>query len=204
MRQLDDGFRMMAILAQCVFERLGAVHEEPAKCAVLFASNPVATTSPANKDGRRCEAARWRLVELHDHHSSKLEWYVRQPTSAESVTAVQRSAARDRWVTWLEMLSACADVQHSVLLRLFAVDIGLAKAAATLALMFAASALRVTSLVSASIKVDRASFIGKSRNKLTVLAAAPSLSFQQSACQLRILIRTFLCERVFDAVPCER
>lgn len=202
MRQLDDGFRMMAILAQCVFERLGAVHEEPPKCAVLFASNPVATTSPANKDGRRCEAARWRLVELHDHHPSKLEWYAPQPCRLRDCRSKVGGAGS--LVTWLEMLSACVDVQHSVLLRLFAVDIGLTKAAATLELMFAASALRVTSLVSASIRVDRASFIGRSRNKLTVLAAAPSLSFQQSTCQLRILIRTFLCEGVFDAAPYER
>lgn len=31
MRQLDDGYRMIAILVQCVFECLVAVHEEAAK-----------------------------------------------------------------------------------------------------------------------------------------------------------------------------
>ncbi|WP_167523767.1 hypothetical protein [Bradyrhizobium sacchari] len=69
-RQLDDGLRMMAIRAQCVFERMGTVHEDAAKNAILFADNPVAATISANKDARRCGAARRRFDKLHDQHPS--------------------------------------------------------------------------------------------------------------------------------------
>lgn len=43
-------------------------------------------------------------------------------------------------------------------------------------------------LVSVHIKLDRAIRIGSSRNELPLLGAAHSLSFQQSACHLRILM----------------
>jgi hypothetical protein len=41
---------MVAILEERKFEGLGAVDEQSAKQAVLFAGNPIAPTIPADKD----------------------------------------------------------------------------------------------------------------------------------------------------------
>lgn len=49
-RQLNDAFWTVAILVQRVFQRLRAVHEQAAKNPVLFASDPITSTIPANKD----------------------------------------------------------------------------------------------------------------------------------------------------------
>jgi hypothetical protein len=64
-RQLDDGFEVMAILEQRVFDGLRAVDEQAAVEAILFQDDPVATAVLANKDDRRLRAARWRFDELH-------------------------------------------------------------------------------------------------------------------------------------------
>lgn len=72
---------------------------------------------------------------------------------------------------------------------------GSAKVATTETLIFGISALRLTSRVSALIRIDRASVIGSSRNELTVSAAARSFAFQQSACHSRALMRALLHER---------
>lgn len=45
--------------------------------------------------------------------------------------------------------------------------------------------------------------LAASEMDLTVLAASHTISFQQIACQLRILRRAFLCKHVSDTVPCE-
>ena len=49
-RDFDDGFGMMAVLEQRVFERLRAADEQAAKQAVLFLGDPVATVIPADED----------------------------------------------------------------------------------------------------------------------------------------------------------
>lgn len=43
---------MLAILAQCVFERLRAAREQATKNTIPFADDPVAKTILANKDRR--------------------------------------------------------------------------------------------------------------------------------------------------------
>lgn len=76
-----------------------------------------------------------------------------------------------RWVAVLEdllssKLTACANVQHRAMslcvLHRTLMPFGPAKVAATAILTFVASALRLTSLLSAFIRIDRASFIGNS------------------------------------------
>jgi hypothetical protein len=64
-RQLDDGFGMMAVLEQRVFDGLRAVDEQAAIESVLFLGDPVAAAIPANKDDGRLRVARWRFDELH-------------------------------------------------------------------------------------------------------------------------------------------
>src|SRR6202163_1057297 len=64
-RQLDDGFGMMAVLEQRVFDGLRAVDEQAAVEAVLFLGDPVAAPVLADEDDCRCRAARWRFDELH-------------------------------------------------------------------------------------------------------------------------------------------
>ena len=64
-RQLDDGFGMMAILEQRVFDGLRAVDEQAAIETVLFLGDPVAAAVPANKDDCRWRTARWRFGEFH-------------------------------------------------------------------------------------------------------------------------------------------
>src|ERR1700730_8256156 len=64
-RQLDDGFGMMAVLEQRVFDGLRAVDEQAAIETVLFLGDPVAAAVFANKDDGRLRAARWRFDELH-------------------------------------------------------------------------------------------------------------------------------------------
>jgi hypothetical protein len=44
---------------------LCAVYEQAAIEAVLFLGDPVAAAVFADKDDRRCRAARWRFDELH-------------------------------------------------------------------------------------------------------------------------------------------
>jgi len=64
-RQLDDGFGMVVILEQRVFDGLGAVDEQAAIETVLFLRDPVAAAVAADEDDRRCRAARGRFDELH-------------------------------------------------------------------------------------------------------------------------------------------
>ena len=64
-RQLDDGFRMMAILKEREFERLCAVDEQAAIKAILFLGDPVAAAVLADKSDGRCRTARRRFFELH-------------------------------------------------------------------------------------------------------------------------------------------
>jgi hypothetical protein len=64
-RQFDNGFGMVAVLEECVFEGLSAINEQSAIEAVLFLGDPVATTVPANKRNSRCRVARGRFGEFH-------------------------------------------------------------------------------------------------------------------------------------------
>jgi hypothetical protein len=64
-RQLDDGFGVMAVLEQRVFDGLRAVDEQAAIESVLFLGDPVAAAVPADKDDCRWRSARWRFDELH-------------------------------------------------------------------------------------------------------------------------------------------
>src|SRR5665213_3361418 len=57
-RQLDDGFGMMVIFEQRVFDGLGAVDEQAAIETVLFLRDPVAAAVATDEDDRRCRAAR--------------------------------------------------------------------------------------------------------------------------------------------------
>src|SRR5262245_1071666 len=64
-RQFDDGFGMVAVLGQRVFDGLGAVDEEAAIEPVLFLRHPLATSVPADEDDVRERAARRRFGEFH-------------------------------------------------------------------------------------------------------------------------------------------
>src|SRR5450631_3357326 len=64
-RQLDDGFGMMVVLEQRVFDGLRAVDEQAAIEAVLFLGDPVAAAVLADKDDGGGRTARWRFDELH-------------------------------------------------------------------------------------------------------------------------------------------
>jgi hypothetical protein len=75
-RQLDNGFRVMAVLEQRVFDGLGAVDEQAAIEAVLLLRDLVAASVLADEDDGRCRAARGRFDELH----------VRYPSGGESRT----------------------------------------------------------------------------------------------------------------------
>ena len=63
--QFDDGFRMMAVFEQRVFDGLRAVHEQAAIEAVLLLGDPVAAFVAADEDDVRCRTARWRFDEFH-------------------------------------------------------------------------------------------------------------------------------------------
>jgi hypothetical protein len=63
---------MLAILAQCVFERLRAAREQATKITILFADDPVAKMILANKDGRAPRASGRKFDKLHDHMSMSL------------------------------------------------------------------------------------------------------------------------------------
>lgn len=67
-RNLNDRLSITAILEKSVFERLSAVQEHPAKHAVLFQGNPIATTISANKNDRRYR------TRLHEVYSTKPEF----------------------------------------------------------------------------------------------------------------------------------
>ncbi|MDA9431469.1 hypothetical protein XH88_06645 [Bradyrhizobium sp. CCBAU 51627] len=58
---------MLAILTECIFERLRAAREQATKMTILFADDPVAKTILANKDGRALAASGRKFGELHDH-----------------------------------------------------------------------------------------------------------------------------------------
>src|ERR1700730_6415331 len=73
-RQLDDGFGMMPVLEQRVFDGLGAVDEQAAIEAVLFLRDPVAALVLANEDDGRCRATRGRFDELHARYPSVGEY----------------------------------------------------------------------------------------------------------------------------------
>jgi hypothetical protein len=64
-RQFDDGFGMMAVFEQCVFNGLRAADEQAAIKTVLFLGDPLAAPVPADKDDCRERATRWRFDELH-------------------------------------------------------------------------------------------------------------------------------------------
>src|SRR4029077_1609766 len=64
-RQFDDGFGMMTVLKQRVFESFCAADEQAAIKAVLFLGNPVAPAVLADKDDGRCRIARWGFDEFH-------------------------------------------------------------------------------------------------------------------------------------------
>ena len=64
-RQLDDGFGVMTVLEQRVFDGLGAADEQAAIKAVLFLGDPLAALVHANIYYGRGRATRWRFDELH-------------------------------------------------------------------------------------------------------------------------------------------
>jgi hypothetical protein len=64
-RQLDDGFRMVAVLEQGVTEGLRAVDEQAPIEAALFLGDPIAAAILTNKDDGKCRTARGRFDELH-------------------------------------------------------------------------------------------------------------------------------------------
>lgn len=66
-RYLEDSFWMLAILAECVFERLLPAREQAAKNAVLFADDPVSETILANKDPRSGVASGRIFNKLHNN-----------------------------------------------------------------------------------------------------------------------------------------
>src|SRR6476659_9641630 len=95
-RQLDDGFGVMAVLEQCVFDGLGAVDEQAAIKAVLFLGDPVAAFVPADKDDSRCRATRWRFDELHVGIPSRGEGALPAPPLAISSRLDMNSRAARR------------------------------------------------------------------------------------------------------------
>src|SRR5262249_20779069 len=65
-RQLDDGFGMVAVFRERVFDGLGAIDEQAAIEAVLFLGHPLTFVVPADEDKRESSrAARGRLDEFH-------------------------------------------------------------------------------------------------------------------------------------------
>ncbi|UPK20625.1 hypothetical protein [Bradyrhizobium sp. 131] len=65
---LEDSFWMLAILAECVFQRLRAARKQATKDTILFADDPVSKPILANKDGRPSGASGRILDELHDRN----------------------------------------------------------------------------------------------------------------------------------------
>lgn len=59
---------MLAILAECVFQRLRAARKQATKDTILFADDPVSKTILANKDSRPSGASGRILDELHDRN----------------------------------------------------------------------------------------------------------------------------------------
>ena len=84
-RQLDDGFGVMAVLEQRVFDGLRAVDEQAAIETVLLLGDPVAAAVLANKDDCRWRAARWRFDELHVGVPSVDEWRAPKTTDFPSL-----------------------------------------------------------------------------------------------------------------------
>lgn len=64
---LEYSFWMLAILAECVFQRLRAARKQATKDTILFADDPVSKTILANKDGPN-GASGTILDELHDRN----------------------------------------------------------------------------------------------------------------------------------------
>ncbi len=76
---------MLAILTECVFERLRAAREQTTKNTILFAEDPVAKTILANKDGRARGASGRIFDKLHDHMSMSLQLHRLEITALKSV-----------------------------------------------------------------------------------------------------------------------
>lgn len=76
-RYLEDSFWMLAILTECVFERLRAAREQTSENTILLADDPVSKTILANKDGRPGGASGRIFDKLHDHKSMSLPRHYR-------------------------------------------------------------------------------------------------------------------------------
>lgn len=63
---------MLAILRECVFERMRAAREQTSENTILLADDPVSKTVFANKDGRPGGASGRIFDKLHDHKSMSL------------------------------------------------------------------------------------------------------------------------------------
>src|SRR5262245_4712160 len=63
--QLDDGFRMVAVLEQRIFDGLRAADEQAAEQPVLFLGDPLAAAVTTDEDDGGGGTARWRFDELH-------------------------------------------------------------------------------------------------------------------------------------------
>lgn len=66
-RYFEDSFWMLAILTECVFERLRAAREQTSENTILLADDPVSKTIFANKDGRPGGDSGRIFDKLHDH-----------------------------------------------------------------------------------------------------------------------------------------
>jgi hypothetical protein len=72
--EFDDGFGVMAVLGERVFDGLGAIDKEPAIAAVLFLGDPVPTVILADEDeGESSRAARGRFDKFHVSFLPKIE-----------------------------------------------------------------------------------------------------------------------------------
>jgi hypothetical protein len=75
--EFDDGFGVMAVFGECVFDGLGAIDEEPAIAAVLFLGNPLPAVILADEDeGESSRAARGRFDKFHVSVLPKVEFRI--------------------------------------------------------------------------------------------------------------------------------
>jgi len=92
---------MLAILAQCVFERLRAAREQATKNTILFADDPIAKTILANKDGRARGASGRKFDKLHDHMSMSLQLHRLEITArSHEIGSLQSTSGPIAYVFW--------------------------------------------------------------------------------------------------------
>jgi len=89
-QQLHDGFGMIAILEEGVFEGFRAANEQPAIKAALFLGDPVAPAVLADKGDGRCRIARWRFDKFHCWIPCCAEQDPLRSRTVPSVVACQR------------------------------------------------------------------------------------------------------------------